>query len=107
MNYGILFSTELQKMAREINFDPNKGAGDPDAQQKRMFLQRQMSQALSGQNSSGSFFSRLPGVDQPMVWGGAGKNLDESRKNSERARFAAEKSSPGSTRAPGFTLANR
>lgn len=106
MNYGILFSTELQKMAREIQF---KNMVDDDAQAKQMHHNTMIQNMMSGKGNAGFISSRLPGVNQPMVSGGAGRDLNEASKNLEKAKAMAEKASPGSTFKPaaGRTVANR
>ena len=88
MNYGYLFSMELQKMAREFQFTPR--GDDTGMQQAQKNYDAQILQSvLSGSNTSGKYYGKRPGG--PRVFGGAGKSVKESQENAAKARSDFER----------------
>lgn len=86
MNYGILFSTELQKMAREINFDPNKGVGDNTDTFNQMSAAAQNKKRLA----AGADYAVIPktelesGYVRPRIVGTAGRTPNQSNAAMDR-----------------------
>lgn len=86
MNYGMYFSLELQKMAREINFDPNKGAGDNTDTFNQMSATAQNKKRMA----AGADYVVIPktetesGYVRPRIVGTAGRTPNQSNAAMDR-----------------------
>ena len=96
MNYGYLFSMELQKMARTINFDPSRAGDAGDAMDdlaKRNYQARALHATQAG-SGNGWQASRSPGVNKPWVVGGAGQTVAQSAEQAKKGVAAVKRKAP-------------
>lgn len=99
MNYGVMFSMELQKMAREGRQGVREDAGDAYEQMKNDNYYKSLQNATAAGSGSGNIASRSP-VTGTWAVGGAGRTPAQSNAEAQKAKKKVLAKSPNAFTPP-------